>query len=218
MKLGRLLQFALIAAVVFIFALSANASSINYDTASTLIGFNGTTNLTLTGTGFGGGSATLVWSGIPETLIGTPTNINYGEFNLTCTGCTNTIPGSAGATFAPFTFDVYVTDDTDGGVGEFIGTSAAGGTVYNDSSTIQIVWTPAQVGPGASGAIGLTTFNTTYFQIYTPTPIVAQNTNSGITTVQGFAGSTLAPEPATMAMAGGLLMGLAALARKRRRS
>jgi hypothetical protein len=200
-------------------AANASASSITYDTTSPLTGFNSTPgDLTLIGTGFGGGSATLVWSGIPIVTVGDG-NVALGEFNLTCVACTNSTPGTAGATFGAFTADLYVDDDTDGGVGEFIGTSA-GGTVYNDSSTITINWiTPPslEVGPGTLNAVS-GTFSTSFFIVDTPTPIVAQNTNSGITTVQGQVESTLAPEPATMAMAGSLLIGLAALARKRRRS
>ena len=221
MKLGRFLQFALIAAAVFIFALSANASSITYATNSAQNGYNGIPgNLTLNGVGFGGGSATLVFSGIPSTLVGLPTNIALGQFNLTCTACTNLTPGTAGATFAAFTADLFVTDVTDGGIGEFIG-SSTGGTVFADSSTMSITWiTPASLtlGPGTLNAQGITTFGTSYFVVFTPTPIVAQNTNDGITTVQGQVNSTLAPEPTTMAMVGGLFVGLAALARKRRRS
>jgi hypothetical protein len=52
------------------------------------------------------------------------------------------------------------------------------------------------------------------------TLIVAPNSGTppGDTSIQGTVSSTLVPEPATMAMVGGLFVGLAALARKRRRS
>ena len=74
-----------------------------------------------------------------------------------------------------------------------------------------------QLGPAGAGAL-TGNFGPTFFIITSPTGIVAPNsgTPQGDTTVQGFVSSTAVPEPATMAMVGGLLIGLAALARKRR--
>jgi uncharacterized protein (TIGR03382 family) len=171
--------------------------------------------------GTGGAWGTLTFVPLTTTTpgVGTPSNINLGEFNLDCNSCTNQT-GGAGVTFDAFTFDLYVYDSTDGAVGEWIGT-AAGGTVYNDQSTIGMTFawqSPLTLGPGGTAAL-TGTFGTTAFTISGTTPIVSPNTNGGITTIQGTVNSitgTTTPEPATMAMAGGVLIGLAALARKRR--
>jgi MYXO-CTERM domain-containing protein len=206
-------------------AASANASTIMYTTVGGLgytSGFSGGGLVLNNTSGTNGASGTLTF--VPTTTslpgIGTPSNTNFGEFNVDCNNCTNQT-GGAGATFGGFTFDLYVYDSSDGAVGEWIGT-AAGGTVYNDQSTIgmTIDWlSPLTLGPGGTAAL-TGNFGTTSFTISGSTQIVAPSTNGGITTIQGTINSTTdtTPEPATMAMAGGALIGLAALARKRRRS
>jgi hypothetical protein len=85
---------------------------------------------------------------------------------------------------------------------------------------MDVNWSPTQVGPGTTNATGGTNFSTTFFTVPNMTLIVAPNSGTppGDTSIQGTVSSTLVPEPATMAMVGGLFVGLAALARKRRRS
>jgi hypothetical protein len=236
MKLGRLFQFAVIAVAVMMLAASASASTINYDTALATPGnlyttaFNGGTSTVLSSTGGTAavGAATITFTGDIATNIGVPSYINYGDFVVACATCSTAAVGTADATFPAFTADLYLWDETDNAYGEFIGTST-GGFVYSDQSTISISWTlPAglQVGAGTNNAIagGSGSFGTTYFTINPTTNLVAPDSGGGggagpgDTTIGGAVGSTLAPEPATMAMVGGLFVGLAALARKRRRA
>jgi|CZKN01.1.fsa_nt_gi hypothetical protein len=233
MKLERLIQFALIAAAVFMLAASASASTISFTTAlstptnpyTTAFG-TGTLILSSTGGTAGVGAATITFSGNIATNIGVPSNVNFGDFLLQCATCSTALAGTADATFGAFTADLYLWDQTDNAYGEFIGTST-GGMVYEDQSTVNISWSPElQIGPGTSGAIagGSGSFGPTFFLINNQTGIVAPDSGAGggaltgDTTIGGSVSSTLVPEPATMAMVGGLFVGLAALARKRRRS
>jgi len=222
MKLGRLLQIALIAAAVMILAASASASTITWNTAGGATSFitapagfviasiNGGTNNEIIDSGAG---IALYFTANPSS-INSPaptTNVDLGDFELLCTSCS-----SGGTAVASFTFDIFITDTTDTATGIFVGTSSAG-NVTPTSSNINISWTPLQLGPGTSHA-NSGNFGTTYFQVPTFTAIVAPNSGSpaGDTSVQGVLGDSSIPEPATMAMVGGLLIGLAALARKRR--
>jgi hypothetical protein len=221
MKLGRLLQIALIAAAVLMLAASASASTINYTTnAPNTIFASGAgtiTNAGLTLDSNGGTvSATLTFVPNSTSGVGVPSNIDLGDFLVVCAACTTQAVGTGDATFGAFTFDLVVTDSTDVATGEYVG-SSGGGLVFSNESTISISWLPLQLGPAGAGAL-TGNFGPTFFIITSPTGIVAPNsgTPQGDTTVQGFVSSTAVPEPATMAMVGGLLIGLAALARKRR--
>lgn len=208
--------FTVAAILIMMLAATASASSIVYDTSdATSTGFNGVGGvLTLNSTS--GVAATLVYTAVGDTTVGVPTNINLGKFVLTCAACGSS-PGGPSAVFASFTFDLFLSLDTpttDTAIGEFIGTST-GGTAYSNSSNITITWSPLLIGPGTTGATS-GNFGLDSFTVTSPTLIVSPNTNNGTTTVQGAV--TAAPEPATMAMAGGLLIGLAGMARRKRRS
>jgi hypothetical protein len=228
MKFGHLIRAAVIVVAAFLLVASASASTIDFTTDVTITyvtGFvsGGTISgdkLTLSdSSSTGGATATLRFAGQNAVGVGTPTYTGLGDFIITCTSCSTSAQNTAGATFSNFVFDMYIYDSTDSAYGEFIGQSG-GGTVFNNQSSISITWTPAQLGPGTSNALGGTNFGTTYFVTPGTTPIVAPNTGGiGDTSVQGAIRSTTdttTPEPATMALAGGLLIGLAALARKRR--
>jgi hypothetical protein len=213
MKLGRLLQIALIAAAVLIMAASASASTITWNTNT---GSQFASGGTIIGGGLilesvGGTSSELTFTPNVSSTNVLPTNVDFGDFLITCgTGCTS-------ATYNAFTFDLVIDDTTDGAFGTFVGTSA-GGTVTPTSSTISILWSPLTLGPGTNGASSGSFLNT-IFNVPNLTLVVAPNSGSpaGDTSIQGVVtGVGITPEPATMAMAGSLLLGLAALARKRR--
>jgi uncharacterized protein (TIGR03382 family) len=225
MKIRRPLHaapFTVAAILIMMLAATASASTIKYDTndEASLEGFNGINVLVLNSTG-GADTATITYVPQPDTTVGEPTYINLGNFVVSCPSCGTQASGN-GATFGAFNFELYVVLDTPGdhtAVGEFTGKST-GGTVYSDNSTVSLIWqTPTQAGSGTTNAYS-GNFGNYYFQVFNPTPLVAPNSGNplGTTTVQGYVGDINAPEPATMAMAGGLLIGLAGLARRRRRA
>jgi hypothetical protein len=208
MNLSRLVKAASITAVaVFMTTTSANAGPISYTTNSAGTGFAG---ISLTLDSIGGQAATLVFIPNTSSTSGVPSNIDLGDFLLSCPTCTT----SQTTIFGAFTFDLVVDDTTDVGTGEFKATSA-GGVVSSTSSTIQVDWiSPLVLGPGTANTLS-GSFGTTYFDIVSPTSlIVAPNsgTPKGDTTIQGQVNAT--PEPATSAMIGGALIALGLVRRK----
>jgi hypothetical protein len=221
MKLGRLIQFALVAAAVLIMAASASATTIQWTTNGVATGFTSApAGYTITDGGLelldaaAGVELLFTPNASPVGGNAVPSNVDFGDFLLICTGC-----ATGGTAFGSFTFSLEITDVTDSATGVFTGTSTAG-TVTPTSATMDVNWSPTQVGPGTTNATGGTNFSTTFFTVPNMTLIVAPNSGTppGDTSIQGTVSSTLVPEPATMAMVGGLFVGLAALARKRRRS
>jgi hypothetical protein len=221
MKIRRLFHaapFTVAAILMMMMAVTASASILTYDTNDepSLEGFNGTNSLVLNSTG-GVDPATITYVPIADTTVGEPTNINLGNVIVSCPSCGTAASGN-GATFGAFTFDLFVVLDTPSShtaVGEFIGKST-GGSVYSDQSTVTINWqAPLQVGPATANTYS-GNFGLYFFQITNPTPLVAPNSGGGDTSVQGYVGAV--PEPATMALVGGMFLGFATLARKRRRA
>ena len=208
----RLVRAASIAGMaMFITAASASAATITYGTNAAGTGFSGGSSLVLDNSA--GADATLTFFPNANISSGVPSNVNFGLFTLACPSCTT----EAGASFSPFTFDLVITDVTHGGAtGTFVGTST-GGAVFSNASLLTINWAPLQLGPGVnnatSGNFGTAIFSTTVF-----TGIVAPNSGSdlGQTTVQGFVDFTAIPEPATLSLVGGALLGLGILRRKGR--
>lgn len=191
-------------------------------------GASGTTitfNTDAAGTGFGGGglsltnslgaTSTLTYVAAPDTTTGVPSNVNFGNFTLACAACSTQAIG-AGSFYNAFSFNLVITDVTDGATGQFVG-SSTGGTVFSDVSQLTINWAPLTLGPGVSnaltGSFGPTTFSTTVF-----TGIVAPNSGEpgglGQSTIQGFVNSSDVPEPATLGMVGAAMLGLAMLRRR----
>jgi hypothetical protein len=208
----RVFQPAFIGALgILLMASCAGASTITYTTNAAgtefvagNIGINGDTLNSSSGV-----VATLVFTPNASSDSGFPSNINYGSFLLTCVTCSV----SQDTFFSAFTFDLVISDTTDGGTGEFVG-SSSGGTVSSNSSTIDISWVPLQLGPGTENAL-TNSFGPTIFGNTGMTPIVAPNsgTPQGVTTVQGTINS--APESSTLLSFGGGLIALGAIGRKR---
>ncbi|MCX6612846.1 MAG: PEP-CTERM sorting domain-containing protein [Acidobacteria bacterium] len=193
---------------------SASAATVTFNTNSVDTKFAGN-GLSLASSG--GAAASLVFNARPDSVTGTPSNVSFGYFTLFCPSCT-TQANAGGAFFGGFTFNLIITDISDGGSGQFVGTSS-GGTVFSDVSPMTISWVPLVLGPGTLNAAS-GTFGPSTFRILGPTSIVAPNsgTNPGQTTVEGAVTSTLdssVPEPGTMALFGAGLIGLRLLIRKK---
>src|ERR1700677_4899008 len=142
MQIARTIRFAAVTgAAVFMMAAAARAGTVTFNTAQTGTGgtgFNGSADLVLNSSS--GVAATLAFVPDMNSVNAVPGNVNFGNFTLACAACT-TQAGGLGSTFGAFTFDLVITDVTDGATGIFVG-SAAAGTAYLDSTTILLNWLP----------------------------------------------------------------------------
>ena len=215
-QVKHLAQAALVTGLaLFMMVASASAATISYTTNAAGTGFapgssglpGNTLGLTLDS--ISGQAAMLVFTPNAASASGFPSNIDYGDFLLSCATCTT----AQTSVFGAFTFNLFVTDNTDVATGEFVG-SSSGGTVSSNSSTVNITWSPLTLGPGTNHALS-GNFGYTVFGNSGLTAIVAPNsgTPAGDTTVQGTLNST--PEPATIGLAGIALIGISLFGRKK---
>jgi hypothetical protein len=216
MQIARIIRSAAVTGVaVFMMAAVASAATITFSTSQTGsggTGFNASGNLVLQNSS--GVSGTLAFVPDMNSINAVPGNVNFGNFTLACANC-STQAGGIGSFFDAFTFDLVITDVTDGATGMFVGTASAG-SVYLDASTITINWLPMQLGPGVSNATS-GNFGPTFFQTVPQTKIVnpASGAQIGSTTVQGNIDSNAVPEPATLSLVGSALLGFGLLRRRK---
>ncbi len=200
-------------AMVGAMTVSASATSIVFNTNAAGTMFAGG-NLTLNNSS--GVAATLSYTPNGNISTGIPSGLNFGFFTLSCAGC-GTQDAGGGSFFNSFTFDLVLTDVTDGAVGMFTGTSS-GGAMFSDVSQLTMNWVPMQLGPGTSNASSGNFGQEAFALSNNFTQIVAPNSggaNSGQTTIQGNIIGVV-PEPAAMGLTGLGLLGLGLLSRRRR--
>jgi hypothetical protein len=208
---GRFLKTALTTVVVaLIMVASASASTVTYSTSGTFLNAGiaviGGSGLILNNVA--GQAATLTFAPNVSSTSGVPSNINFGDFTLLCPGCLAQSTG-VGTFFQGFQFKLMITDTTDGATGYFLGTAVAG-NVYGNVSPLSIAWNPLVVSTGS--------FGPTTFTISTPSLIVAPNSGvpAGDTTIQGAVNSSAIPEPTTLTLLGGGLLGLGLVFRRKK--
>jgi hypothetical protein len=220
MQIRRITNHAWFAGIAGLLLTISSASAntiISYTTNAPGTGFTTSGNPSLLLNSTGGVAATLTFVPNTNSNTGVPSNIDLGDFILVCTACTT----AQTTTFGSFTFNLVVSDTTDGATGQFTGTSS-GGTVSSNSSSIQVNWTaPAGLIIGGGTNHALTgNFGNTAFDLTSPISlIVAPNSGTppGDTTIQGQVVSAppTTPEPTTFAMIGGGLLGLGLLRRRK---
>jgi hypothetical protein len=140
-----------------------------------------------------------VGPGAGPATVNAPTSVGYGFFNIDSSGLTlNGVVNIGG-----FSIALVIHDLTDGGTTTILG-SSAGGQIAQNSSNVNVVWSPN------TGVNGPTTW-----EVDTPTRLVPPNTTIGETTIQGQVTSSLVPEPASMFMMGTGLFAVGFAARRK---
>ena len=200
----------LIAAVILM-AFVASAGTVSYNTSGSTLSCDHVANCTqVNAASIELGGITLTYDPITNATT-VPSEINLGELVTSGTGVVN------GVSFVGVVLVIDIDDVTIGKSGDL---PAAGftGTVSTSSTTLQVNFgagntTVPLFGDNPGVVLSGTQIEDTY-QTYPAIQFVVDPTsNSGITTLQG--DLTQAPEPITLSMLGGGLIGLSLLKRKR---
>jgi hypothetical protein len=212
MTLRRFIEAASVAGALLLTTMTtASAATIHWSTSGPGTGFNNTSTLFLHSSS--GAAATLRFDPNVLEITSTPSNINYGNFVMTCDTCAGReeFGGAGGADFAAFTFNLWVNDITDGATGRFVGTAAAG-KVWRDSTTIDVYFSAMET---LTGDFGNTVFTTQpmYHIIYPTAGTIG--VDRGSTTINGTldAGVDI-PETSTFGLIGLGLIGLGVFRKK----
>ena len=208
---------------MFVMAARASATMITFKTSgpSTGFGVGGVGGRVLNSNS--GVAATLVFSPNMGNTSGVPTNANLGKFTLICATCkVFDAKPPLFVHFNPFTFELVITDVTDGNArGKFVATSN-GGNGYQGVSPINLNWAPRQLGPGTNNAL-FGNFGLTSFILTICSGIVGPDSGNppGTTAMQGFVDSGSSGitsgvfEPATLSLVAAALFGIGLLGRRK---
>lgn len=173
---------------------SAFATNVTYYTSASFSG----PDAVGAGNSLASGAATLTYTPVPSTTVGpTPTNINIGTIDTLGNG---TFVGDS------VVLSIWQTDPTPGGSQS--SSSTIDGTVTSTSNGIDILFAPASFTIASNPSVSYV-LQDSYF-------LVAPNTNGGMVSLQAAISSSTdvitrganIPEPASVGLMGGALLGL----------